>query len=191
MRKILATVCVLGIAGTASAQSNSGIFGGFTSVSPDFTNTRVDAGDHLNGWIAGVDWVQGAHFGVMARVDGTYGGSFDQGLVIRPLGEAFRPSIVMFAGGPRFSVIAQPRVAIFLDALFGVARVGAGVQGVDARIGDTSTGFVGGGGGGVEIALRRTLDVAGEVQYRRASVLDTSLNIVQVSVALVVRPWRR
>jgi hypothetical protein len=174
-----------------SAQSRTGFFAGYTLASPDFHGSAVTDGNHLPGWVAGVDVVSGAHLGVVARVDADYDRVFRQGIVASPLGGEFRPSIYTFTAGPRIAVVTRPRMALFLDVLAGMAHVGAESRGVDARVGQTGSSFVAGTGGGFEVALQRTMDVAFDVQFRRTNLFGERLDLVQVGAALVVRPWRR
>ena len=195
VRRISLGVAILPIATTAFAQSatparsRSGIFAGYALASPQ-AGASATTGDRMNGWVVGVDIVGGAHFGVIGRVDGAYGPTFREGVVTGPMGPTFRPSVYTFTAGPRFAAVSRPRVAVFLDALFGLARVGADVHGLDVHAAQTSSAFVGGGGGGVEIAIRRHLDLGFDVQYRSANIFGERLGFTQVDAALVLRPWR-
>jgi opacity protein-like surface antigen len=195
VRRISLAVAMLPIATAAFAQSapaarsRSGIFVGYALASPQ-TGAIASTGDHMNGWVAGVDIVGGSHVGVIGRVDGAYGATFREGVVTGPMGPTFRPSLHTFTAGPRFAAVTRPGVAVFLDALFGVARVGADVHGLDVHAGETASAFVGGGGGGVEVIIRRHLDLGFDVQYRSAKVFGERLGFTQFDAALVLRPWR-
>lgn len=195
MRHVSMILAVLLTASAAFAQSaphdraRSGIFAGYSLASPR-TGTTVGSGDVMHGWAAGVDVVGGAHFGIIGRVDGTYGAAFRQGVVTNPMGDSFRPSLYTFTAGPRIAAVSRPRVAVFLDALLGVARVAADVHGLDVHEGQTGTAFVSGGGGGVEIALQRHVDVGFDVQYRSTNVFGERLGFAQFAAAVVLRPWR-
>ena len=194
-RRISLGVAMLSIATAAFAQSapaprsRSGIFIGYALASPQ-AGAAASTGDRMNGWVAGVDIVGGQHFGVIGRVDGAYGPAFREGVVTSPMGPTFRPSLYTCTAGPRFAAVSRPRVAVFVDALFGVARVAADVHGLDVHSGETGSAFVGGGGGGVEIAVRRHLDLGFDVQYRSTKVFGERLGFTQFDAALVLRPWR-
>ena len=65
------------------------------------------------------------------------------------------------------------------------------MRAVGAHVGETRSALVGGGGGALDVALQSTLDVAFDIQFRQTNLGEEKLDLVQVSAALVVRPWRR
>jgi hypothetical protein len=188
MKYVVAVVALL-FANVASAQSVPGVFGGYVFAHPDFADIHLSAGDSLNGWLAGVELPLAGQVGVVARVDGAYGDSFRQGLVVGPGGNEARPALSTFAAGPR-AAITRNRLTLFADALAGVAHGKARVMGVDFLRAATDSGFAAGAGGGVDVRVSRTVDLRGDVQYRRAHLLDQTLNLVEVGASVVFRPTR-
>jgi hypothetical protein len=184
-------IAVLLSASVASAQSSSGVFGGYAFAHPAFDDVHLSAGDSLNGWLGGVDVSITNHVGIVARVDGTYGEQFRQGLVIRPLGDAVRSALYTVTAGPRVSVTPHSGFAIFLDGLIGAAHGKAREMGVDFLGVVEDTRFVGGVGGGVGVRISRIVDLQVDVQYRRTNLFDQTLNVVQIGAGVILRPTRR
>jgi hypothetical protein len=191
MSGVLLFLAALLWASTASAQQPGGVFGEYEYAHPEFEDVHLSMGDALNGWAAGADVPIAARFGIVARADGSYGEVFCQGVVIRPLGEAVRPTQYAVTAGPRVSLVTTPHATVFVDALIGVAHGTARSAGIDflGRVEDT--GLIGSLGGGLDVRVSRVVDVRIDVQYRRTTLFDQALSAIQVGAGFVFRPARR
>jgi hypothetical protein len=190
MRYVTVLLMLLLPASAVSAQSTTGVFGGYLYSHPNFENVHISMGDSLKGWLGGVDVSITDHLGILARADGAYGDVFRQGLVIRSQGDQVRSTLYTATVGPRLSV-RHANLTIFANGAAGVARGTARNMGVDFLGVAEDTKFVGGAGGGVDLHLSPLLDLQADIQYRRTNLFDQTLNVVQVGAGIVLRPTRR
>lgn len=186
MKCVMVVSAWLLFASVASAQSPGRMAVGFVYAHPGFENSRLSAGESLEGWLGAVDVPLSGHVGVIARADGTYGERFRQGVVIRPLGTSARAALYTVSGGPRVSV-TRGSATVFADGLFGVAHGKARSALIDVLTAIDDTTFVGGGGGGVVVRATRLVDLQLDVQYRRTNLFDQTLNLVQVGAGVSLR----
>ena len=190
MRAIIAALLLTCSAPAAFAQSSSGVFGGYVFAHPGLENVHLSTGDLLQGWMGGVDLPIVGSLGIVARVDGTYGDMFQQGIAPRFPGPSARSTLYTVTGGPRVAVTSA-RVTLFADGLVGVAHGKARSIGIDFITAVDDTKFVAGVGGGVTLRLNRLLDLLVDLQYRRSNLFDQTLSVVSVGAGVVVRPARR
>ena len=190
MRIAIAALLLTYSPSVASAQSSPGVFGGYVYTHPSFENVLVSTGDPLHGWMGGGDVPIVSHIGVTARVDGTYGDMFQQGIAPRFPGPSARSALYTVTGGPRIAVTSS-RLTLFADGLVGVAHGKARSFGIDFITAADDTKFVAGAGGGVIFRLNHLVDLQADLQYRRTNLFDQTLNVVQVAAGVVFRPTRR
>ena len=190
MKTVVLLVALLTTASAASAQSTAGIVLGVAYAHPDFQDSHLSTGHSLGGWLGAIDVPMNGRVGIVARADGTYGELFRQGVVTRPLGATVRSDIYTFTGGARVST-TPAIVTFFGDGLIGVAHGKARSALIDFLAAVDDTKFVGGGGGGVVVRVARTIDLIGDVQYRRTRLFDQTLNLVQVGAGVALRLTRQ
>jgi opacity protein-like surface antigen len=189
-RTITILLAVLLLASAAAAQPAVRVIGGYLYAHPGFEDVKISTAGSLNGWSAGADISVRDHLGVLVRTDGLFGGVFRPGFVIRPLGDEMRSTLYTVTAGPRVSMTSHD-ITVFADALFGMAHGRARSMGIDFLSAVDDTKFVGGVGGGVQTRVTALIGVEADVQYRRTSLFNQTLNIVEIGAGVVVTPRKR
>jgi opacity protein-like surface antigen len=98
-----------------------------------------------------------------------------------------RSTLYTVTAGPRVSMTSHD-ITAFADALFGMAHGRARSMGIDFLSAVDDTKFVGGVGGGVQTRVTALIGVQVDVQYRRTSLFNQTLNVVEIGAGVVVGP---
>lgn len=153
----------------AAPKSKADIFAGYSYLHFDSASMGLPHKISLNGWAAtGTVYVYKPWLGVVADFSGNYGKNY---------GLAF--NAYNFLAGPELAY-RRHRNTIFIRGLVGVAR-----NNVSAA---TDSGFEYGGGGGLDIGLRRHLAVrALQADYLKTHTFGVDQTNIRLSTGLVFR----
>lgn len=92
-----------------------------------------------------------------------------------------------FMLGPRFSVRSKSKITPFAQAMFGAARLSAGLNGASASV----TPFAAGAGGGVDVQLASHVALRTQLDYIAMRYKGQTGNTGRASLGLVFRLGRR
>jgi Outer membrane protein beta-barrel domain len=187
---LITLVCV--IASTAFAQDSpkAEIFGGYSYADAEVSN--ISKG--WNGAVAGnfTNW-----FGVVGDVSGHYNSQNTVGIEGETVANVeTKIHVYTFTLGPQFTVHIG-RVAPFVHLLAGIARTSLSVSehggNVNFSVSDSSNGFAGITGGGLDIEVTRPLAIRAiqvdynYIRFNTFGVKGLHSNAVRIGAGLVIR----
>jgi opacity protein-like surface antigen len=182
--RLAAALVVLLVPAAASAQdaSKGDVFAGYSMVARGGTDTCPDCegtaaeGTTLQGFHAAVGWGLSDRIGLLFDVSGHYG-SNAQGTDV---------STLSLMAGPRLN-LGGGRLRPFLHVIGGVVRFRESLSIFEVDISESSTGFGGAAGGGVDIGFADRWAVRLAADYRVVSVDDETVSEPRFSAGVAYR----
>ena len=183
-------VCLIASAAFAKDSPKAEIFGGYSYADAEVSNIS-------KGWNGAVTGNITNWFGVVGDVSGHYNSQNTVGIEGETVTNVeTKIHVHTFALGPQFTVHIG-RVAPFVHLLAGVAhtslRVSEQAGNVNFSVSDSSNGFVGIAGGGLDIEVIRPLAIRliqldyNYTQFDTFGVKGLHSNAIRISAGLVIR----
>jgi len=187
---LLILICVIASAAFAQHPPKAEIFGGYSYADAEVSN--ISKG--WNGAVAGnfTNW-----FGVVGDVSGHYYSQNTVGIEVETITNVeTKIHVHTFALGPQFTMHVG-RVAPFVHLLAGIAHTSLSVSehagNVNFSVSDSSNGFAGIAGGGLDIEATRQLAIRAiqidykYIQFDTFGVKAPHSNAVRIGAGLVIR----
>jgi opacity protein-like surface antigen len=178
--RLAAALLALLVPAAASAQdaSKGDVFAGYSLlVTEGETDVELAQGDsrRMHGWHAALGWGLSGSFGLLLDVSGHY--CTVQGTDV---------SALSVMAGPRFT-FGGGRLRPFVHAIGGAVRSKQGISVFEVDISESSTGFGGAAGGGVDIGFADRWAVRLAADYRVVSKDDETVSDPRFSAGVAYR----